>query len=68
MTELNTICDFMTAAPFDLSKVQALLTEHPDLLNIQYDWGAVIWRRGCKRARIWVIGRSLNTCWHQARR
>jgi ankyrin repeat protein len=39
MVELNTIRDFMTAAHFDLPKLQVMLTENPELLNVQYDWG-----------------------------
>ncbi len=43
MTELNTVREFMTAAHFDLPKVQEMLTQNPDLLNVEYDWGPGGW-------------------------
>jgi ankyrin repeat protein len=32
--------EYVIAAHFDLPKVKSMLTEHPDLLTVFYDWGA----------------------------
>src|SRR3954453_17117025 len=41
ITELpvELIKDFVMASHFDLAKVQAMLKDRPDLLNVEYDWG-----------------------------
>src|ERR1041385_4621819 len=43
MTEISTDLakEFVTASHFDLKKVKTMLSEHPDLLNVEYDWGAM---------------------------
>jgi ankyrin repeat protein len=43
MSELSTdlVKEFVTASHFDLDKVKTLLAEHPDLLRVEYDWGAM---------------------------
>jgi uncharacterized protein len=43
MSELNLIREFMTAAHNDLPKVKEMLAEHPEWLNINYDWGPGGW-------------------------
>jgi hypothetical protein len=36
------IKDFLAAAHFDLAKVKEVLAAHPELIDVQYDWAAVI--------------------------
>ena len=40
MTEITTDLtkEFVTASHFDLNKVKTMLAQHPDLLNVEYDW------------------------------
>jgi ankyrin repeat protein len=43
MAESDLIREFMIAAHNDLQKVKEMLAEHPDWININYDWGPGGW-------------------------